>query len=757
MRSRSFFHFLSGVSLSLCTAAALYAGPVTGRAVDPDGRAAPGARILLLGSGAVVRSTVSNARGEFTLAVPDAGRYELRVALDGFRAASLALDGSPEPHDLGPVRLAIGAVSESVVVSAAQVDTPLSQASSAVTVITGTELQARQVTTVTEALRQVPGLTVAQSGSAGTLTAIFPRGGESDYTLVFLDGIQLNAFGGGFDLAHLSPQNIERIEVVRGPQSAIYGANAIGAVVRIVTRSGGPIRGDVSLEGGTFGTNRAAAASSGAVGPWFWGAGADRLASNGFNGRTTAAGERVENDDYARTDAAGNAGWRNEAGAMVRGELRYEHDDRGFPGAFGSNPAGIFTGIDTRSRGTDDRWGASVGAAVPAGRRVRTHGQVSWNAIDSEFLASSSFSPTGTSLSNSGSRRLSARVQADVAVARGLDASAGVEFQRERATSTYITDNSGPMPIKRSVAGYFGEARWSQADRLFVTGGVRLEDIRRDAVGPLNDPYSPRPAMAADSVLSVNPRVGAAYYVRSVPGAQTKIRGAAGTGIRPPDGFDIAYTDNPFLEPERSRSVEAGVDQSFGGGRALVEATWFRNTFDDLIVAVGRFAESSRYRTDNISNARARGVELATTLRERTRGVDVQARVTYTFLDSEILAVDGSGSAPPPFEAGQPLLQRPRHQWAMDLSASQGRWTSWVRGGGRGRVLAVEPTYGTFGGLFDADGYSVWNAGASVKLTKQLEAFGRIENLLGRSYEEVFGFPALPRGFIAGLRVAAGR
>ncbi len=756
MRSRSISCFLSIVPLSLCTAAALHAGPVTGRVVDPDGRAVPGAQVFLLGNGASLRSTVSNAAGEFTLPTPDTGRYELRVALDGFRAGSVAVDGSTQPHDVGAVKLAVSAVSESLVVSAAQVEIPLSQASSAVTVITGAELQARQVTTVADALRQVPGLTIARSGGPGALTAMFPRGGESDYTLVFLDGIQLNVFGGGLDLAHLATANIDRIEVVRGPQSALYGSNAIGAVVRIVTRSGGPVRGDASIEGGSFGTSRAAAAASGATGSWFWGGGADRLASDGFNGRTTAAGERVENDRYERTEAAGNGGWRNTAGALVRGELRFEHDDRGFPGPFGSNPAAIFTGVDTISRGTDDRWSASFGAAVPTGRRIRTHGHITWNTTDGEFVAPS-FSGTGTSTSESGSRRLSARAQTDIAVAPGLDLSAGVELQRERVTSSFITDDSGEIPIKRLVAGYFTEARWSRSDRLFVTGGVRLEDIRRDAVGPLADPFSPRPAMPADSVVSLNPRIAAAYVVRPAAGSQTKLRGAAGTGIRPPDGFDIAFTDNPSLKPERSRSLEAGVDQSFAAGRALVEATWFRNTFDDLIVAVGRFTQSSRYRTDNISNARARGVELATTVRERTRGVDVQARVTYTFLDSEILAVDQAGTAPPPFEAGQSLLQRPRHQWAMDVSATKARWTAWTRGGGRGRVLAVEPSYGTFGGLFDAAGYAVWNAGASVRLTKQIEAFGRIENLFDRDYEEVFGFPALPRGFMAGLRVAAGR
>ena len=103
------------------------------------------------------------------------------------------------------------------------------------------------------------------------------------------------------------------------------------------------------------------------------------------------------------------------------------------------------------------------------------------------------------------------------------------------------------------------------------------------------------------------------------------------------------------------------------------------------------------------------------------------------------------------------MLNRPRHQWAIDAGVSRGRIAGWIRGGGRGRVLAVEPSYGTFGGLFDAKGYNVWNAGASWRVARQLEVFGRVENLFDREYEEVFGFPALGRGAMAGLRIAASR
>ncbi len=749
MRVRSLFPFILFSVIACGGVRAAYAGPVTGRVIDPDGRPVANARVWLTGAGTLAQ-TITDAQGQFTLAAPDGCRCAIRASAEGFRADPVSFEATDAARDIGAIRLAVSALAESVVVSAAQVEIPLSQASASITVITGDELRERQVTTVAEALRTVPGLAVVRSGSAGALTSVFPRGGESDYSLVYVDDIQVNAFGGGMDFAHLSAANIDRIEVVRGPQSALYGSNAIGSVVRIVTRHGGPARADVAAELGSFGTQHVSAASSGTAGNWSWGGSADRIASDGFNDQRSAAGETISNDDYRRTDVGGSGAWRSGAGASVRAQATFGRDERGFPGPFGSNPAGIFTGIDTVARGSNDRWGVAFGATGPAGHRLRAHGQITWNAIDSDFV--SGFGP-----SQSGSRRLSARGQADMAAGRGVELTAGAELQRERGTSSYITDDSGEIPIERYVAGVFGEGRFSAADRFFATAGVRVDNIHRDPIGALNDPYSPRPAMGADTVVSVNPKVAAAFHARAARGSETKIRASFGTGIRPPDAFELAFTDNPALAPERSRSAEAGIEQAFAAGHGSVEATWFRNTFDDLIVAVGRFVESSRYRTDNISNARATGLELGATGRHRAAATDVQARLTYTFLDSEILAVDRAGAAPSPFSVGQALINRPRHQWAVDAGVTHGRATAWVRGGGRGRVLAVEPSYGTFGGLFDAQGYNVWTAGASWRLARQLEIFGRVENLFDRRYEEVFGFPALGRGAFAGVRVLTGR
>ncbi|MEX1126985.1 MAG: TonB-dependent receptor, partial [Vicinamibacterales bacterium] len=166
------------------------------------------------------------------------------------------------------------------------------------------------------------------------------------------------------------------------------------------------------------------------------------------------------------------------------------------------------------------------------------------------------------------------------------------------------------------------------------------------------------------------------------------------------------------------------------------------------------------YTTDNIANARARGIELALSGARRLaalRGVDLHARIAYTWLDAEVLAVDNDDAAPPPFEVGQPLLRRPRHQVSAEVTAASGPLTLFVQGGGRSRVLDVEPSFGTFGGLHDADGFQTWNAGASWRVARVGELFGRVENLFDRRYEEALGFPALGRRATIGIRIAPGR
>jgi outer membrane receptor protein involved in Fe transport len=295
---------------------------------------------------------------------------------------------------------------------------------------------------------------------------------------------------------------------------------------------------------------------------------------------------------------------------------------------------------------------------------------------------------------------------------------------------------------------------------VFLTAGLRAERITRGALPGDVSGFPPRPDFPEDTVVSVNPKLAAAWLVRDDPGTFTRLRASAGTGIRPPDAFEIAYTDNPSLVPERSRSVDAGVDQSLLGGLLLVEATGFYNSYDDLIIAVGPFNGSSRYQTDNISNARAHGVETAATGRLRVgtrRPTDIELRGSYTYLRTAILDVDLGSGAPAPFVSGDPLLRRPAHQFGLNLMVRSGRLQAFVDGGGRGRFTDVDPSLGTFGGVYEAAGYTTWSAGAAWRIVPALELYGRVTNLFDRTYEEALGFPALGRGAMVGLRVAAGR
>ncbi|MGH9308577.1 MAG: TonB-dependent receptor [Vicinamibacterales bacterium] len=753
LSARSPIHFTFVLLFLFASAGAALAGPVTGRIVDADGRPVSGARVLVSGDDVRLASAITDEDGRFSVDAPDDVRLVVRIAADGFRAEARAVDASAQPRDVGTIALAVGALSESVVVSASQVEVPLTQVASSVTIITGAELESRQLNSVAEALRTVPGMTVTSTGGVGTNTGVFPRGGESNYSLVLIDGVPANAFGGDFDFGQVSTANVERIEIVRGPQSALYGSNAIGSVVRIITRAGGAPAAQFSAEGGHQGSSRVSGSSAGRRGAFEWGALFDQVLSDGSNGERTAAGDDIVNDDYERRSGAISAGWRRGA-AAIRGDARYSTDERGFPGPFGSNPIGAYEGIDAVSRGRNDRAVASLSVSGPITPRLRGQAQAGYSRLESDFA-----SPFGGS--ESFSRRWIGRAQADIMIGRGLDASAGVEVQREHAGSTFITGSTAErIPITRTIAGYFAEARWNSRDRLFLTTGLRVEEIGRDGIEPSPDAFSPRPPLPSDTVVSANPRLSGAWIVRGGGASFTKLRAATGTGIRPPDAFELAFTDNPGLKPERSASAEAGIDQAFAGGRGLIEATAFFSDYDDLIVAVGSFSGSSRFRTDNISNARARGLELALTLRgrvQRARAIDLAGRVGYTLLDTEVLAVDQDDTAPPPFVVGQALLRRPKHQFFADLSMSSGPLAAFLRGGGRSRTLDVEPSLGTFGGLFDAAGHQVWSAGASWRLGRFTEVFGRVENIFDRTYEEAFGFPAPGRRATAGLRIAAGR
>lgn len=746
---RSFSLLLAGCLLAFGPTT-LFAARVSGTITGPDQRPVAAARIVLeRPTGAEVIAT-ADADGRYTVELPP-GSYVIRALADG-----LVTDAVPVQlhHDTTDERLSftmrLTALAETVVVSGGQVPLPLSTVGANLTVIDEEELRARQLESATDALRSVPGLIMSRSGGRGAVASAFPRGGESDFTLVMVDGIRLNDFGGAFDFAHLPLFDLEQIEVVRGPQSSTYGSDAIGGVVQLVTRRGGPLRAASTLEGGSFGTARTNVNAAGSWQGLRWGAGVERLASDGFTGVAPGTGQQVSNDDYARTDATLSLGYLGHAG-QASALVRVGRNERGNPGPFGSDPNGTFGGVDRISRGVNDTLALAASGTGRVRQSLQVRGQATFADRDSTFV--SQFSPDTPTLS--ANRMQAGRVQLDGAVAPGVSWTAGTELSRERAASSFITDGSSPIDVRRGLLGVFAEGRVERG-RATLQTGVRAERISRDAFIGNPVAFTPRPDFAEDVVTSLNPRASASVKVVDAGSRWTRLRANAGTGIRPPSAFEIAFTDNPGLRPERSVSLDAAVEQGLFDGRLIVEAAHFWNDFDDLIITVGRsLADASRYITDNLSNARTRGVETSVAARPV---MALTVRAGYVWQRTEVLAADGAGAiAPSPFRVGDRLLRRPGHAGFVDAMVRQSRVSGFFRIDGRGRTLDIDPSWGASAGLFDTAGYLVADAGLAVDVHRTVQVHLRATNLFDRGYEEIFGFPSLGRSIVGGVRIAAGR
>lgn len=739
---------VAAAALGLAAAPAL-ADPLRGQVLGPDGRPAAGVSVTVSGALAAPLQLTTDAEGRFAADLP-AGPVTIRAFAPGLDAAATRTIAGDTRVDL---QLQIRAVSETLTVTASTVDTPLTLAGPSLSVFTREDVESRQLWTLGDALRLTPGFAVARSGGPGTVTSTFPRGGESDFTLVLVDGVRANAFGGGLDLSQVPIDDAARVEIVRGPQSALYGADAIGGVIQIVTARGDSALAQASGElGGREARNAAASLRAGGAG-WRGGVSTARQQEAGFTGTAPADGTVVTNDDSALTHVSASFSGRSAGGRETGAAMQYVETDRGSPGPFGANPVGNFGGVDRTARSLTVRRSAAAFVVLPwsgpAGRvRVRLDADAA--ALGSEFR--------GAFGSRGSTRRGHGRVQIDGSAGSSLSASAGADLLRESGRNTFITAGAAEVPVERTAAALFAEGRWQAAARGAVVVGVRAERITRGALAANPSPFSPRPAFPDETIVAINPRVSAVWAL--VAGATaddpaTRVRAAAGTGIRPPDAFEIAFTDNPGLKPERNVSVELGLVQTLARGRVQAEATAFHNRYDDLIVAVGRLAAASRYQTDNIANARARGLELALAWRPST---GASLRGHYTWLDTTVLGLDGAtGQAPAPFRVGDPLLRRPRHQGGLDLSWHTSHAQVFATATLRGDTQDVEPNFGASGGLFTNPGHAVLTVGGAWTLRPRVSLYARVVNAADARYEDVLGFPALGRTAYVGFRVAAGR
>lgn len=727
LRKPFFYASLVWVTLGVACAAQF-----TGVVLDPTSKPIPGAQIAAVNAVGIITQQITDDQGKFDIYIsPLYENVQFRVTAEGFRTMVVGAGASRIQMQLAPV-------SDSVHVIGSTMDVPASEQGSSVTVITSREIRGRNEALASDLLRQVPGVVMSQSGPRGSVASLFVRGSDSKYNLVLLDGMPINSFyyGGLFDFAHIPADFIEEVDVARGPQSAIYGSYALGSVVNFQTRA--PENGtalDFVAEGGSHAENRFALSGSGIVRK-NWGL-AGSLSSLLANGP-------VKNSDYRNDNVflALSHRWLTQ-NFFVFGD--FDSNDTGEAGPFGSNPHGYYSGIDliSRSRNNTSTYGAHYQNDLLDNVRLDVFGGF--------FLNNNGYrSPYGYSYNKD--LRGNAEARGTWVVMKNWTMAGGYAFDREEMRNTYVTtSNSLPFLLRRDNGGIYWENHitWNG---FFINAGVR-EEIYQTPLVPGNVyGYPPRPNFAQRTDTRLNPKVSGAYALQS----GQHLHASYGTGIRPPGGSDLAFTNNPALKPEKTESYDVGVSQRFLNDRLSLDATWFNNRYKDLIVSLGgSLATLSQFSTDNVANARSRGAEVSGQFRPNSW---LNLTGSYTWLDTEVLSLNGgNGLVQKYYYLGQPLLRRPKQSGSMLATFHRGKLDANVAGYFRGQTLDVEPLYGAGGGLFKNPGYRNFSINLNYLVRHNITIYVNVRNVLDQRYEEIYGFPAPLLNVVAGLKWSLSR
>jgi len=622
-------------------------------------------------------------------------------------ALLLMLQQTPDTIELKPV-----------VVTATRASVPSALVPAATTVLRGADLEARGVRTVAQALQLVPGAHIVETGSYGGQTSLFMRGGENDYVKVLVDGVPLNQPGGGLDLAHLTTDNVDRIEVVRGPASVLYGSDAVTGVIQIFTRAGmGAMRVGAEARAGTYSSTQFGADFEGGTEKTAYSLRASRFGSEGLY---------PFNNDYRNSVVSGRLRLRPDVRTETSLVYRYGDNLYHFP------TDGLGQPVDSNQRSAER--GPMMSLSVRRSLGVlEVTAQGTWRETRQLF----NNEPDTVGADSSGSSDYVRRAAAGLVLAWRPDRqssttlSAGIDYEDERqrghgeSSSSFGTFRDS-LNVQRWTTGYYAQAVLD-ASPLALTAGVRLDD---------NSQFNTHATY----------RVGAVFN----PQPATRLHAAVGTGFKEPtfyENFAQGFaTGNPDLKPERSTSWEGGVEQSLMRGRLSVGATYFDQRFRDLIDYNGALVPNYF----NVPGANSRGIELDVS------GVVTPAfavEVRYTFLHTNVTAGGADTSADALFVPGKPLLRRPAHSVSPEVGMHLGAHTRlilgarWVgsredldfsRAPGSQRITLDPYTHVNI-----APEYSL----GSVRLT------GKVENLFDDQTPEISGYKPRGRTVLLGGRL----
>jgi vitamin B12 transporter len=764
---------------------------VTGTVRDTTGAVLPGTTIEAVVDGKTVETVKTGLDGRYRIDVPSGVLVQLRARRDGFGDQTVELQ-TASTEAVRDIVLGIGAISDTVVVTPSRTAESRAAATESIAVLDANEIHALGSSQLGDAVRWIPGVHVEATGREGALASLFARGGESDYNLVLVDGVRVNNNGGQFDFSRVSGGEIDRVEVVRGAQSALYGSDAIGSVVQVFTRrAGASDRPELSgsIEGGSFNTwrgdLRVLGGASGRV---------DYHAGVSYRGSDGAFSDILpEKDRFDQTAFDGTVGVVLGGDAALRTGLRYS-DARGRTvGRFAYGPGDTGTVANTEDLSwhldfsqiltprvnhaatvayfrtdllSDDRIGdppfnvytvltGTPGAIFPSSPRlVRLVGQATFNALvanpqslgSGEFLARTSFGVFDfPGAFESQLRRPAVRYQADFRWMEDQVLNAGYEYERESdPLNDFDSDNNA----------YFVQQQFKAHDRWFAAVGARIND---------NSRYG----------TDVSPKLSVGGYLlpfRPGPVSSVKVFSNFGKGIKNPsfsDLFPSSFSDgNPDLRPERARTADVGAELTFDSQRWVGRLTYFDNNYSDQVAFRSTspfFAPDGLPDFLNIDGSEAHGWELEGGLQRPIAG-GLTAIAGYAFVDTQVVAFISTSEQ---FQPGQPLLRRPKHAGTFRMSYVRGlasinfnlRYVGQRHDASFLGLSAVPSPQFPTGRSVDITvnpGYTVVGLGGDVRVHDALTLFVRIDNLTNETYESALGYPGLPRAAVFGGRFSIG-
>jgi vitamin B12 transporter len=615
-----------------------------------------------------------------------------------------------------------------VIVSASKVPRPASTLTQAVTVLSGEDLRARGVTRVTDALREVPGAMLVQSGSFGSLTSLFLRGGESRYTKVLIDGVAVNADGGFFDFSHLTTDNIDRIEIVRGPASVLYGADAVTGIVQIFTRQGsGDSRASLGVRGGTYRSLDVDGDVSGGSPSGEYSLAAAHHSTNGI---------LPFNNQYRNGTLSGAVSVGNAATGQAKLSARYTAAEFHYPTDFNGQP------VDSNSYRTQHR--LTVG--LDAGRNLSGFAQARFLAGTNEVsdltqdiaIPFAGTVPEHSAFKSLGYRRnAEARLSFFLPTNATVTAGANYEVEHEKSSTGSgpvggATTETDSFNASRHSVAYYSELLGNPDERFSYTLSGRVDD---------NSDYR----RFATYRLGGNAEI--------IPGV--RLRASLSTAFNAPAFNELRPTlftvGSPNLRPERSRSAEVGLMGAWAEF-VRVSAGYFNQRFTDLIQFVNGGPPDFKGSFANLTGASSNGYEAELALLPFNNW---HGSVSYTIVNPRVTEV------PPGFQGasvGDALIRRPSNSGSLVVEYSR---PASVSVGAAVNYVGKRPD--TDFSQFPSPRVTL-PAYARLDLSAELPIFSparhgftlnaRVENALNKRYEDALHFAAPGRTVLIGARAS---